>query len=143
MRTAVLGLLIGTLCLAACDDSDNNIVVHLPQPGPFVLRTVNDRALPALIVDSVNPRFRLEVVSGGFSIHTNGTFSTLTQFRETRGLVIVLRSVACSGTFTASGNDFAFTTLTPSLDCPGLFTGVVTGNILSTTIRGFPAIYSR
>lgn len=147
MRSAVLGLLIGTLCLAACDDTDNSVVVHLPQPRPFVLRTVDDRALPALIIDSLNPRFRLEVVSGGFSINANGTFSTLTQFRETRGLVIVLRSVACSGTFTASGNDFVFTTFTnrtpSSVDCAGLFTGVVAGNILSTTIRGSPAIYSR
>jgi hypothetical protein len=143
MRIAVFGLLIGTLCLAACDDTDNSVVVHLPQRGAFALRTVDDRALPALIVDSLNPQFRLEIVSGGFSINTNGTFSTLTQFRETRGLVIVLRSVACSGTYTASGNDFAFTNRTPSVDCAGLFTGVVAGNILSTTIRGFPAIYSR
>lgn len=143
MRSAVFGLLLGSLCLVACDDdTDNAVVVHLPQPTPFVLRTVNNRALPVAIIDSITPQFVLEVASGAFSINTNGTFSSFTQLRDTRGLIIVFRNVTCSGTFTNVGRTFTFVAAVGSVDCDRVFTGVVAGDVLSTTLRGFPAVYS-
>jgi hypothetical protein len=144
MRIAFIGLLLGSLCLAACDDTTDAVVVHVPRPGPFVLRTLNNQALPAVIFDSVaiTPRFRLEVISGGFSINGNGTFSNFTQLRDTRGLIIVFRTVVCSGTFTLTGRTFTFVQVGGPVECDRIFTGVVAGDVLSTTLRGFPAVYS-
>jgi hypothetical protein len=143
MRSAIFGLLLGSLCLAACEDTTNGVVVHLPEPTPFALRLVNGRALPAIIIDSINPQFRLEVVSGAFAINTNGTFSLVTRFRETRGFFIVVRVATCSGSFTNAGNTFTFVEVDGSFECDGAFTGVATGGVLSTTLRGFPAVYTR
>ena len=143
MRSTVFGLLLGSLCLAACSDTTNGVVVHLPEATPFALRTVNGQALPARIVDSLNPQLRREVVSGAFSINANRTFSRITRFRETRGLVVVVRVVACSGSFSGGGSNFTFVDAGGSLECDRVFSGVVAGDVLSTTLRGFSAIYSR
>ena len=56
-----LPLLIGTLCLAACDDSSDIILIPLTRTGTFVLQTVNNQALPATVVDSVSPPLRIDV----------------------------------------------------------------------------------
>jgi hypothetical protein len=143
MRIAVFGLLLGSLCLAACDDSTDAVVVHVPQPTPFVLRTVNGFGLPFIIVDSIGGQFRLEVTSGSFLINTNRTFSSIIRFRETRGFIIAFRSVVCSGTFTNDGNAFTFIGIGGSSECAASFTGTSSIDVLSTTIRGFPATFTR
>jgi hypothetical protein len=143
MRIAALGLLLASFCLAACDDTTNTITVHLPQVNPLILRTVNGRALPVTVFDSITPRFRLDVVSGGFAFNTNGTFSQVTEFREIRANVIVVRTVTCVGTFSGVGSTFTFVAVNRFPDCGGTFTGVLVDGLLSTSIRGFPAIYNR
>jgi hypothetical protein len=144
MRIAVIGLLLGSLCLAACDDSTDAIVVHLPEPTPLILRTVNGFGLPFIIVDSTGAQFRLELVSGSFLINTNRTFTTILRFRETRAFVIAFRSAVCTGTYTNSGNAFTFVSIGGSSDCARSFNGTaVSFDELSTTIRGFPATFTR
>lgn len=143
MRIAAFGLLLGSLCLAACGDNDNNIVVHLPQPTPFLLRTINAFGLPFAIVDQINPQFSVEVLSGSFLINTNGTFIEVFRLRETQIFVITFRTVACSGTFTNVGSTFTFVTVGSSADCGGIFTGVASIDALNTTFRGFPVFFTR
>jgi hypothetical protein len=144
MRVALIGLLIGSLCLAACDDSSDAVVVHFPQPTPLTLRTVNGFGLPFFIVDSIGAQFRLEVVSGSFLINTDRTFTTILRFRETRGFIIAFRSAVCTGTFTNTGTAFTFVSIGGVSDCAASFTGTaVSINELSTTIRGFPATFTR
>ena len=66
MRIAALTALIGTLCVAACDDSNN--VVSIANINTFVLQTVNGRALPVTIADSIAPPRRIDVLSGSITL---------------------------------------------------------------------------
>ena len=143
MRIAIFGLLLGSLCLASCDDSTDAVVVHLPQPATLALRTVGGRGLPIIVFDSLSPAFRLEVTSGTFTINSDRTFTSITRLRETRTLVIAFRTVVCTGTFSNTGSTFTFVTVGSSFECDAIFTGVSSVGVLNTTLRGQSATYTR
>lgn len=141
MRKATFALLLGTLCLAACEGNSNVIVVTtLPR---FVLRTVNGVALPAVVFDSVSRGLRLEALSGTFDLNTDNTFTSITQFRQTSAGVATTRTATCTGTFTTAGTTVTFTGTQVTADCASTFAGVLVDNTLTTFIRGATALYSR
>ena len=50
------------LCLAACDDSNDVVLIPLARTGTFVLQTVNGQVLPVTIADSISPPLRIDVL---------------------------------------------------------------------------------
>ena len=51
--------------------------------------------------------------------------------------------MTCAGTFTVVTNSFTFVETTVAPNCGRTFTGVLTGNTLSASIQGVPAVYTR
>lgn len=141
MRKAMLAILLGTLCVAACE-SDSNLLFVTPL-RTFVLRTVNGSPLPAAVFDSVSRGLRLEALSGTFVLNPNGTFTSVTQLRQIASGVVTDRTSTCSGTFTIAGTTATFVGTEITADCAGTFTGVLVENTLTTFIRGATALYSR
>ena len=143
MRVAVIALLLGTLGLAACDDSGDVIILPNALTGTFVLQTVNGQALPAVVVDSANPPLRIDALSGSITINAGNTFADVTSFRQTLRGVISTRTVTCTGTYMVVGTVFRFVELTPAPDCGRTFTGVVLGNTLTASVLGVPAVFTQ
>lgn len=144
MRIAVLGLLLGSLCLASCDDTNDIILVPLTRTGTFVLQTVNGQILPVTIADSVSPPLRIDIISGSITISDNNTFTDVTAFRQTMGGVVSTRTVSCTGTFTVAGNQFNFAETVIAPDCGRQFVGFLSGTTLRTTVvGGETAVYIR
>ena len=143
MRIAAITLLLGTLCLGACDNTNDVIVVPLGRTGTFVLQTVNGHTLPATVVDSVSPPLRIDVQSGAITISDNFTFVDVASFRQTLGGIVSTRTVTCTGTYTVAGNNFTFMEATLAPDCGRTFTGVLNGTTLTASILGVPAVYFR
>ena len=143
MRIAALTLLLGTLCLAACDDSSDIILVPISRTGTFILRTANNQILPATIIDSVSPPLRIDVLSGSFSINSDNTFSERAALRQSLGGIVTSRTLACAGTYVVTGNTFTFAEAGPTPDCGHTFSGVLVGTTLRTFILGSPAVYIR
>jgi hypothetical protein len=143
MRIAALGLLIGSLCLAACDDTNDVILVPLGRTGTFTLQTVNGQALPVTIADSVSPPLRIDVLSGAITIADNFTFTDVTTFRQTLAGTVSTRSIARTGTYTVAGNQFTFVE-DAATDCGRSFTGIMTGTTLrASLVGGATAVYIR
>jgi hypothetical protein len=143
MRIAAISLLLATLCLGACDDTNDVIIVPIARTGTFILQTVNGQALPAVAVDSVSPPLRIEVLSGAITINANNTFADNATFRQTLGGTVTTRSVICAGTYTIVSNTLTFTESGPSPDCGRTFSGVLTGTTLTASILGATAVYIR
>jgi len=141
MRIAALTALVGTLCLAACDDTNDVLLIPLARTGTFVLQTVDGNTLPVVVVDSVSPPLRIEVLSGAITITTTNVFSDVTTFRQTRAGVVTTRTVSCTGTFTVVGNDFTFVEAVAAPDCGRTFTGRLSGNTLVASVLGVPAVF--
>ena len=78
MRITAIALLLGTLGLAACDDSNDPIIVPNVLTGTFTLQTVNGAPLAAAVIDSANPALRIDALSGTITINANGTFTDVT-----------------------------------------------------------------
>jgi hypothetical protein len=143
MRIPALTALIGILCLAGCDDSSDIILIPLSRTGTFVLQTVNNHGLPATVVDSINPAVRIDVTSGAITITATNAFTDVFAFRQTRGGIISTRTVSCTGTYTVDGNDFTFVEAVVAPDCGRTFTGRLSGNVLSSSVLGIPAVFIR
>ena len=146
MRIAALTALVGTLCVAACDDS-NNVVIPVSNVNTFILQTVNGRALPVTIADSIAPPRRIDVLSGSITLGTptnvaNG-FTDVTMFRQTLDTVVTTPTVTCTGTFSRVGNAFTFVESVSSPNCGRTFTGNLSGDSLSASILGIPAVFTR
>lgn len=143
MRIAALTALIGTLCLAACDNSSDIILIPLSRTGTFVLQTVNNNGLPATVVDSVSPPIRIDVTSGAITLTATNAFTDVFAFRQVIGGVISTRTVSCTGTYTVAGNDFTFTEAVVAPSCGRTFTGRLNGDVLSSSVLGVPAVFVR
>jgi hypothetical protein len=141
MRIAAAALLLGSLCLAACDNSNDVIIVPVARTGTFVLQTINGHSLPATAFDSISPPLRIDVLSGAITITTTNAFTDVVAFQQTLGGVLTTRTVSCSGTYTFAGNIFTFVETTVAPDCGRTFTGVLTGTTLSAPLFGTTAVY--
>ena len=140
MRIVPLALLVGAVCLAGCSDDDNNFIVVPSVTGTFTLQTANGRPLPAIVVDSVSPPLRIEVLAGHITLRADGTFEDEVDFRQSLGGVVTNTQVVCPGTFTVSGNTISFTETGTGL-CVDRFTGTASGNTLTTSIRGVALVF--
>lgn len=141
MRITALTVLLGTLCLAACDDT-NNVVSIASRTDAFILQTVNGQALPVTIIDSISPPLRIDVLSGAISLTTTNGFTDVTTFRQTLDNVVTTPTVSCTGTVTRVGNVFTFVEAVAA-NCSRTFTGTLTGTTMSASVLGFPAVYTR
>src|SRR5215470_9560672 len=104
MRIAAMALLVGSLCVAACDDSDNlNFVLPIDTFGTFTLVSVNGNSLPAVVVDSVSPPLTIRALSGQIAINADNTFSDLVALEQTVGGIVTTSTRSCSGTWSSSG----------------------------------------
>lgn len=143
MRIAALTLLLGSLGLAACNDTNNVIAAPGSRTGKFVLQTVNGHDLPAIIADSITAPLVAEVTSGAIAIGSNNAFIDITGFRLTLGGTVDTREVACTGTFTVRRDTLKFVETGSMPDCGHTFSGVLSGNSLAVTLRGVPVVYVR
>jgi hypothetical protein len=140
MRIAPLALLVGAVCLAGCNDDNNNLIVVPSVNGTFTLQTANGSPLPAVVVDSVSPPLRIEVLAGHITLRTNGTFEDEVDFQQSLGGLVTSTQVVCPGTFTVSGNTISFTETGTGI-CVSSFTGTTSGNTLTTSIRGVALVF--
>lgn len=144
MRIVPLGLLLGALGLASCDNNTGNFVPTIDNVlvGTFALRTVNGHLVPTTLL---NPAFSPDSVivqSGAITINVDNTFSDIVAFQETLNGVAFQRTIICDGTYTRVGTAFTFVEILRVPDCDRTFTGVVTGNVLQAFVRGVPAVFS-
>ena len=142
MRIAALVALVGTLCIAACDNS-NDVVTPVSNVNAFILQTVNGHALPVLLADSIDPPRSLEVVSGSITLNTANGFTDVTTFEQTIDTVVTTPRVTCTGVFTRFGNVFTFVESVTTPICGRTFTANLNGDSLTTTIFGIPAVFVR
>ena len=140
---AAIAFLAGSLCLAACDNVDENFVIPFTRVGTFELQTANGLALPAILVDSVSPPLRIEAVSGNVVINADNTFSDAVLLRQTLGGVVTTQTVSCSGTFTVAGNVLTFSEVPDGNLCGETFTGTLVGRTLTATIRDVVGVFQR
>jgi hypothetical protein len=142
MRIAAIGVLVATLGVAACNDTDPAFAPSALN-GPFVLQSVNGAAVPAVVIDSANPPLRLDALSGTITVMRNNAFTDVTRFRQTLNGVISTRTVTCTGSYAAVGNVFQFVETTSTPQCGFTFTGVISGNTLSASVLGVSAVFSQ
>lgn len=144
MRIAAMALLVGSLCVAACDDSDNlNFVIPPNAIGTFTLISVNGNALPAIVADTVSPPLTIRALSGQIVINANSTFSDVVLLEQTvQGNIITTSTRSCTGTFSSSGNTLTFVEAATS-GCGRTFTGVLSGTTLTASVLGVPAVFAR
>lgn len=148
MRMAPLAALVfGAVCFTGCDKTFDNLVILPSTTGTFVLESANGLPLPAIVVDSVTPALRVEVVSGSIILRTDGTFEESIQFATTANGVQTTNNNVCSGTFFVSGTTITFNenavTENTVASCGATFTGILNGNTLTTTIRGVALVFVR
>jgi hypothetical protein len=143
MRSLAIGLLLGTVGVAACADNNNLVVTPSIQNRVFALQTVNGAAVPAVVFDSANPPLRLDALSGAITINANNLFSNVTTFRQTLGGVVSTRTATCTGTYSQVGNVFEFAEAGIGPDCGLSFSGVLTGTALAASVLGVPAVFSQ
>jgi hypothetical protein len=143
MRSIAIGLLLGTLAVAACSDHDNLVVTPSIQNRVFTLQTVNGAALPAVVFDSANPPLRLDALFGAITINPNNLFSDVTTLQQTLSGVVSTRTVTCTGTYSQVGNVFEFVEAGIGPDCGLTFSGVLSGTALAASVLGVPAVFSQ
>ena len=143
MRIAAIALLAGSLCVAACDDSNNlNFVTPLNALGTFTLVTVNGNALPAVVADTVSPPLTITALSGSIVINANNTFSDVVALEQNVGGIITNSTRSCTGTWTSTGNTLTFVEAATS-GCGRTFTGILNGRTLTASVLGVPAVFIR
>jgi hypothetical protein len=143
MRIAAVTLLLASLALAACNDSNDVIIAPGTRSGTFILQTVDGHGLPAVVLDSLNSSIIVEALSGSITLSTNSTFADVTDLRLTLGTVISRRTVTCAGSFTFSADTLTFVESGPTPECARTFTGILTLGTLTTSLRGQSAVYTR
>ncbi|HEY7189422.1 MAG TPA: hypothetical protein VH559_03210 [Gemmatimonadaceae bacterium] len=148
MRIAAMAALVGSLCVAACNDSDNlNFVTPLGTPGTYTLVLVNGQALPAILTTTVSPPVTTTALSGQIVINADNTFSSVVALQNNVGGIISTSTRACSGTWTSTGSRTGVTITfieTATTNCGLTFTGVLGSvNTLTTSILGVPATFRR
>lgn len=142
MRIAAMALLVGSLCVAACDDSNNLNFVSPLTTGTFTLVSVNGNALPAIVVDTVSPPITITALSGQIVINANNTFSSVVLLEQNLGGTITTSTRSCTGTLTTNGNTITFVEVATA-NCGRTFTGVLSGNALAASILGVTASFIR
>lgn len=144
MRIASIAVLAGALCLASCDDNNNDVILVSPFVGTFTLQTVNGSALPVIIVDEISPPRRVEITSGQIVIAANRTFTDVIAFRQTIGGIVSTQTVSCTGTFTSTGSSFTLVEAIAAPNCGNTFAAVLSGNSLTVTLQpGVQAVFIR
>jgi len=148
MRIAAMALLVGSLCVAACGDSDNlNFVTPLGTPGTYILVLVNGQPLPAVLTTTVSPPATTTALSGQIVINADNTFSSVVALQNNVGGIISTSTRACTGTWSSTGSRSGVTITfieATTANCGLTFTGILGGaNTLVASILGVPATFRR
>jgi len=142
MRIAAMALLVGSLFVAACDDSNDLNFVPGNVFGTFTLVTVNGNPLPAIVVDSVSPPLTIRALSGQIVLNANNTFSEVAGLEQTVGSIITTSTRSCNGTWSSTGNTLTFVEAATT-NCGRTFTGILNAGTLTASILGVPAVFVR
>lgn len=102
-----------SVLLAACGSDSSGTTgpggnTQKTPDGSYSISTINSGALPAAIFSDTGG-FKLEVMSGTITLTTSGTYSIVTNFRETLPGVLDTYSDSTGGTWTLSGTTVQFT----------------------------------
>jgi hypothetical protein len=144
MRIAAIALLVGSLGVAACGDSDNlNFVTPLSQLGTFTLVSVNGNALPAIVVDSVSPPLIISALSGQIVINANRTFSSTVALQQSLAGVITNSTRSCTGTWSSPGINTITFVEAATTNCGRTFTGTFVGTTLTASVLGVSAVFTQ
>jgi len=108
--------------------------------GTYTLKTVSGLTPPAIIYDDPTNNQRIEVLSGGLTINTGGTFSAPWSFRLTDNGTVSPYAETCTGTFTRTGNTLRFTETDNGGFCGGTFDATWDGN---NTVTEGNVVYGR
>jgi hypothetical protein len=143
MRIAAIALLVGSLGVAACGDSDNlNFVTPLSQLGTFALVSVNGNALPAIVVDTVSPPVTITALSGQIVINANRTFTSAVTLQQNFAGTITTTTRSCTGTWTSNVTTVTFVEESTT-NCGRTFTGTFVGTTLTASVLGVSAVFAR
>ena len=143
MRIAAMALLVGSLCVAACNDSDNlNLVTPLNQLGTFTLVSVNGNALPAIVVSTPSPPLTITALSGQIVINANNTFSSAVALQQNVSGTITTSTRSCTGTWSSNGTTITFVEAAVP-NCGSTFTGTLAGTTLTASVLGVSAVFAR
>ena len=111
-RGRTLGILaacVVSVFLAACgSDSSTGPSTQKTPNGSYSISTINAAALPVAIFSDTGG-FKLEVTSGTITLNSGGTYSIVTNYRETLPGVLDTYTDSTGGTWALSGTTVAFT----------------------------------
>ena len=136
MRKALAATLtVATFALAACGGGGDAIGPSTIA-GTYTLQTVNGNALPAVLLEDAG--YKLEVLSGSYTLNGDNSYSATASFRETENAVVTPSTESESGTYVVRGSSVTFT------DSDGFQTGgTISGTNLTLAAAGLTIRYSR
>ena len=130
------------LALAACGGSDKSTGPGGTLEGTYALKTINGRALPAVVFQI--PDDKVEITSGSVTMNANNSFSETVTLRETiTGSPVEETPITCPGTYTRSGSAITFSE-PETEDCGGTYTGTwSSGNTLTVNFGGVTGVFRK
>ena len=136
----LLALAAAGVMLAGCGQSDRaEVLVPDPVAGPYLLETIQQKPLPAILIEANG--YRLEVIGGSYELGADGSYSTSLTVRESIETVtspnVVTYEERGSGVYSVAAQIVRFT------DTAGReFTGQLAGGVLSFG-GDLPRVYRR
>jgi hypothetical protein len=117
--------------LSGCNDS------NIPRgvAGYYILKTVNGEPVPTTVTESGS--YKLEILSGSFTIDATGTYSSAGLYRETEGGESQQFYAYSGGTWERSGTTITFTEGEVTLE------GSLESNVLTIDESGVEAVFER
>lgn len=136
MRRTLAVLAVTTLALTACAGGAGDSVGPGSLAGTYSLQTVNGKSPPVVIIEDAG--YRLEVLSGTYTLNVDDSYSATASFRETEDGVVTPSSESETGHYSVHGSSVTFT------DSDGFeIDATISGSTLTLVADGLTARYSR
>jgi hypothetical protein len=104
--------------------------------GTYSLQTVNGQIPPVVLVQDAS--YKLEILSGSYTINTDNTYSAVASFRETDNGVVTPSTESETGTYSLHGSSITFT------DSDGFEVDAnISGGRLTISAPGLTVLYSQ
>jgi len=133
-RFLAVALTAATFASTACGGGDS--IGPNSVTGTYTLQSVNGAGLPAAILEDAS--YKLEVLSGSYTLSSNNTYSATASFKETDNGVVTPTTQFETGTYTLHGSSVTFT------DSDDFQTdGTISGSDLTISAGGLTVRYSR
>ncbi|HET9777185.1 MAG TPA: lipocalin family protein [Gemmatimonadaceae bacterium] len=137
MRKALaVAVAVGTFGLAACGGGAGDSLGPGSLAGTYNLQTVNGKAPPAVLVEDGS--YKLEVLSGTYTLNADNSYSATASFRETENGVVTPSSESETGSYSVHGSAVTFT------DSDGFqLDATISGSTMTIVADGLTVRYSR